>query len=219
MNEVILARIGALAVLAYLLGSIPFGLLVGLAKGVDIRAGGSCNIGATNAGRLLGKRYFYLVMVLDALKGLAPTVMMRQVLAGEGLLAERLALASGLWLLVGFAAVAGHNWPVYLRFRGGKGVATSLGVALGVYPYYTYPGLAALAVWLAVVAATRYVSLGSMSAAVGFVVSYAAMVQVNRWQWSQHWVLMGFAVAMAGVLIWRHRANIVRLKAGMEGKF
>jgi len=209
-----------LAIVAYFAGSTPFGLLLGLAKGVDIRREGSCNIGATNAGRLLGKRYFYLVLTLDALKGLLPTLAARHVLVSGGMLDARFSTACILWLLVGFAAVAGHNWPVYLRFRGGKGVATSLGTVLAIYPYYTYPGLSALAIWIIVVAITRYVSLGSILAACTFVCSYIAMVAwLPAWQARDHWPLMGFAAAMAVVLIWRHRANILRLQKGTESRF
>jgi len=209
-----------LAIVAYFVGSLPFGLLVGLLKGVDIRRQGSGNTGATNAGRVLGKRYFYLVLLLDAGKGLVPTLLAREVLLASGLLPDKFVLASGLWLLVGFAAVAGHNWPVYLKFKGGKGVATSLGMVLAVYPYYTYPGLAALVIWIIVVAITRYVSAGSMLAAVGFVCTYATMIACwDGWNLREQWLLLAFATAMAIVLIVRHRSNISRLRSGKENKY
>src|SRR3954462_3646734 len=103
-----------LAAISYFLGSIPFGLLVGLAKGVDPRKAGSGNIGATNVGRLLGGRYFALVFTLDLLKGLIPT-------------AAAVAASSDVfvWLLVGFATIVGHMFSLFLKFKGGKGVATS----------------------------------------------------------------------------------------------
>src|ERR1700677_1277883 len=115
---------------AYLVGSVPFGLFVGLAKGVDPRKAGSGNIGATNLGRLLGGKYFALVFTLDLLKGLAPTLAAGAELrfnAQDG-------LSSTLWLLVGFAAIVGHMYSIFIGFKGGKGVATSAGVILGVFP-------------------------------------------------------------------------------------
>src|SRR5438270_689765 len=115
--------------LAYLVGSIPFGLLVGLAKGIDVRKSGSGNIGATNVARLLGGRFFALVFTLDLLKGLLP------VLAACYLLKPWLQAPAFddyvLWLVIGFAAIAGHMFSVFLKFKGGKGVATSTGVILG----------------------------------------------------------------------------------------
>src|SRR5262245_3425733 len=116
----------AAIVLAYLIGAIPFGYLVAkLARGIDIRTVGSGNVGATNVGRVLGFRYFLLVMVLDLLKGLLPTIGFPEVVA-------RLTGAdvSGLAVLVALATILGHNYPIYLKLRGGKGVATSLGALL-----------------------------------------------------------------------------------------
>src|SRR3954452_15395809 len=110
----------ALVPIAYLIGSIPFGLIVGLSRGVDPRTAGSGNIGATNLGRLLGGKFFALVFTLDLLKGLVPTVDAGQIFRGMPD-----ALHYILWLLVGFAAIAGHMFSIFLGFKGGKGVATS----------------------------------------------------------------------------------------------
>src|SRR5215208_4938827 len=133
----------ALVPLAYLVGSIPFGLIVGLARGVDVRTAGSGNIGATNVGRLLGGRFFALVFIFDLLKGLLPMIAAGLVL---GFRAED---RTGylLWLLVGFAAILGHMFSAFLKLKGGKGVATSAGVMLGLWPYFTLPGLVGAAVW------------------------------------------------------------------------
>src|SRR3954469_6709836 len=110
--------------IAYLVGSVPFGLLVGLARGIDVRRAGSGNIGATNVGRLLGGKFFALVFILDLLKGLVP------MLAAGAVLRFHTTgwLPSLLWLLVGFAAIIGHMFSIFLGFKGGKGVATSTGV-------------------------------------------------------------------------------------------
>src|SRR3712207_4017573 len=136
-------QVGLLVPVAYLLGSVPFGLIVGRAKGVDPRTSGSGNIGATNVGRLLGGKFFALVFVLDLLKGLLPMIAAGLVL---GFRAED---RTGylLWLLVGFAAILGHMFSAFLKFKGGKGVATSAGVMLGLWPYFTLPGLVGAAVW------------------------------------------------------------------------
>src|SRR5882724_11865333 len=120
---------------AYLLGSIPFGLIVGLAKGIDPRKSGSGNIGATNVGRLLGGRFFALVFSLDLLKGLLPMLAAAWVVRRHTTPPD--ATLYCLWILVGFATICGHMFSCFLRFKGGKGVATSIGVVFGLYPYYT----------------------------------------------------------------------------------
>src|ERR1700733_14256825 len=130
--------------LAYLVGSIPFGLIVGVANGIDPRKAGSGNIGATNVGRLLGKKFFAIVFVLDLLKGFLPMLAAAFVLRGE-VPDRRIYL---LWLAVGFAAILGHMFSVFLGFKGGKGVATSTGVLLGLWPFYTWPGLVTIAVFI-----------------------------------------------------------------------
>jgi len=157
-----LILLGAFPAGAYLVGSVPFGYLMGRARGVDLRTRGSGNIGATNVARVLGRRWGLLCFALDVLKGLAPVLLAGLVIAGRGASAPGPA-RQGAWLAVAFGAIAGHVFPVWLRFRGGKGVATSLGVLLGFYPYFTFAGLAALAIWVAVVAVWRYVSLASIA--------------------------------------------------------
>src|SRR6266542_4254071 len=130
--------------LAYLIGSIPFGLVVGLAKGIDPRTAGSGNIGATNLGRLLGGRYFALVFTLDLLKGLLPTLTAGALIK----FAPHTWHDYLLWLTVAAAAILGHMFSLFLSFKGGKGVATSAGVILGIFPYYTWAGLIAIAAWI-----------------------------------------------------------------------
>jgi acyl phosphate:glycerol-3-phosphate acyltransferase len=201
---------------AYLAGSIPFGLLVGLSRGVDVRKGGSGNIGATNVARLLGTRYFFLVFVLDLLKGLVPVAVAGMLLRGQ----EPGWQGYALWLLVGFAAIAGHMFSIFLKFRGGKGVATSAGVLLGVWPYFTLPALAGIAVWIVCFKLTRYVSLGSILGAGTFPLWYLLFGLARGWDVSGAQLpLMVFAVLMALLVVVRHRSNISRLRAGTEPKF
>jgi glycerol-3-phosphate acyltransferase PlsY len=200
---------------AYLLGSIPFGLLIGLARGVDIREHGSRNIGATNAGRVLGRKWGYLCLVLDILKGLVPTLVARSVLVAEP-------VAGGMlisWMLVGVAAVLGHMLPVYLRFRGGKGVATTVGVALGIFPYFTVAIAAALVLYALVRFGTGIVSAGSLTIAVAFPAAFFVYVRLDpRMALRELWPLAVVAVLLGVLIILRHRSNIARLLRGEEIK-
>ena len=210
--------LASLIPVAYLIGSIPFGLIVGLAKGVDVRKAGSGNIGASNVGRLLGKRFFFLVFLLDLLKGLLPmlaaaTIAQRGTANGGG------AATYELVLLVALAAILGHMFSVFLRFKGGKGVATSAGVILGLWPYFTLPGAIAIAAFLATVYATRYISLGSMVAAGVFPVAYLAIGLARGWDpIGRQLPLLMFALLMAGMIVYKHRSNIARLRAGTENR-
>ncbi|MCS7032862.1 MAG: glycerol-3-phosphate 1-O-acyltransferase PlsY [Phycisphaerae bacterium] len=201
---------------AYLIGSIPFGLLVGLSRGVDPRRAGSGNIGATNVGRLLGARYFAIVFLLDLLKGLIPMLMAGWVLKDH----SRGALGFWLWLSVGLAAITGHMFSLFLAFRGGKGVATSLGVVLGVWPFYTLAGLAVGAVWGLIFWRTRIVSVASIVATGLFPVAYVLIGLAMGWDiFGDAWPLLAFAVFVSGLVIWKHRGNISRLRAGTENRF
>lgn len=201
---------------AYLVGSIPFGVIISRFHGVDLRTRGSGNIGATNVGRVIGAKWGYLCFVLDTLKGLGPVLGMGAYLGGTGGVPPLESQAA--WLAVAFAVIAGHVFSVYLKFRGGKGVATSLGVLLGFYPYFTWAGLAALGVWVAVVLIWRYVSLASIVAAASFPALFVGTcVLAARPVW-RLWPLLAFAVAMALLVIARHRGNIARLLKGTENK-
>jgi acyl phosphate:glycerol-3-phosphate acyltransferase len=199
---------------AYLAGSIPFGVIVARAHGVDLRKVGSGNIGATNVGRTLGKKWGIVCFVLDMLKGLLPMLAAMWMLPQEKGPREL-----WIWLGTGGATIIGHVFPIYLGFRGGKGVSTSLGVLLGLWPYYTVCGLVAAVSWLVTVWIWRYVSLGSMVLALSFVASLlVAIAMVPSWKMAQLWPLVVFAVVMAGLVILRHKDNIGRLLAGTESK-
>jgi glycerol-3-phosphate acyltransferase PlsY len=211
-------------ILAYLVGSIPFGLLIGFAKGVDIRAHGSGNIGATNAIRVLGKKLGALCFALDVLKGLLPTLLLGLWLGVAG---NRLPTTGEAFVHLGLAACAmlGHIFPVWLKFKGGKGVATGFGATLGVWPQMTIPALGALVVWIVCARITRYVSLSSIVAGVClpvFVVIGAMLAGpegASRIEFaSRAWPYWTVGLLLALLVIVRHRANIGRLRAGTEPK-
>lgn len=204
-----------LAGVAYLIGSIPFGLFVGLAKGIDVRKAGSGNIGATNVGRLLGKKFFWIVFFLDLLKGLLPTLAAGAVTRFN--MDDRTEML--LWLLVAFAAIFGHMFSIFLKFKGGRGVATSAGAMLGIWPYFTIPAVAGLIIFAVVKKVSGYVSLGSIIAAIGFAVSYVAAGLILHWPiLTAQLPLLIAAILLAASILLRHRANIVRLLAGTEHK-
>ncbi len=204
---------------AYVAGTIPFGLLLGRLRGVDIREHGSRNIGATNCGRVLGKKWGIACFVLDVFKGLLPVL-------GYGLLAHGTgepgtgepALATLLWLAVAAAAVLGHVFPVWLGFRGGKGVATGLGVLLGFWPVLTLPAVAAGAIWFIVVKATGYVSLASVVAAMTLPVMSVASAAAFGRTFGETLVFFVVTAHLAGLVVLRHRGNIANLRAGTESR-
>lgn len=203
--------------LGYLLGAIPFGLLIGKARGIDVRIAGSGNIGSTNVGRLLGRKWGYLCFLLDVAKGLGPVLYAGSYLRRVG---EQMGAAEmTLWLGVGAATILGHMFSIYMGFKGGKGVATSLGVVLGIWPFFTLTGVVVLAVWVAVWGFWRYVSLASIVAAVCFPVMFAVLVgRIPKWTLSDLWPLFVFSCLMAILVIFRHRSNIARLWAGTENR-
>jgi glycerol-3-phosphate acyltransferase PlsY len=187
VNEV-LAVVGG-----YLLGSIPFGYLAGRLKGTDIRTLGSGNVGAANVFRNLGRSWGITVMALDIAKGIVPVLIAR-------------AVTDAPWpVIVGAAAMLGAIFPVWLRFRGGKGVATGAGVMIGLFPI-----VSALLVplWLLLVLLTRITSLASITCAIVFTPLAAAF--------GAPWEYLVLAGTMSALVLIRHRANIARLLAGKE---
>lgn len=189
---------------AYLLGSIPAAYLAGRARGVDLRQHGSGNLGATNALRVLGWKIGLPVFLFDALKGFVPTFFMP---GWFGL------PAGNHWAMAyGLAAIVGHVKPIWLIRAGGgggKGVATAAGVFLGLVPV---PMVVALATFAAVLAATGYVSLGSLTAAVALVIAVGVSLGVRH-------PYFGLSAAVAAFVFWSHRANIGRLRRGEESSF
>lgn len=181
---------------AYLMGSIPTGLIAGRLKGVDVRQHGSGNVGATNVARVVGKLPGLLVLLVDAAKGwIPPAVLASQaVRLGAGMPLEQ------LQILLGVVAVAGHIWNPFLQFQGGKGVATGIGVLLGLD---WRVALGTMGIWGAAAYFSRYVSAASISAA------FAAPFLMALFGRPFSWVLGAIAVSLA--IIWRHRPNILRL--------
>jgi glycerol-3-phosphate acyltransferase PlsY len=203
----ILSSLVLTVLLSYLVGAIPFGYLIARWRGVDIRTQGSGNIGATNVGRVLGQPFGILVFLLDFAKGAVPVLAAQRWTATHALElpADSLPAAAGL------AVFLGHLYPIYLRFRGGKGVATAAGVVSVLLPG---PALAALLIWLTVVIASRYVSLASLAAAVTLC-GVHFLITPQPWSGDQRSLTL-FCLIAAGLIFFRHRANIARLLHGDE---
>jgi len=220
--------------IAFLVGSVPFGLLIARSRGIDIRAHGSGNIGATNVMRVCGKGPGITCLALDLLKGFLPVVLAVNLLPIEGrtiqvpvgflaawahVVPEGKALAAQLaHIATALAAVLGHNHSPWVGFKGGKGVATSAGVLLALMPV----GVLLLGlVWAVVFLSTRYVSIASMAAAVALPVLtlYGSWThgRIQDGTWNKP--LFVLAVLIAVMVVWKHRSNIQRLRAGTESRF
>lgn len=196
-------------IFGYFLGSVPFGFLVARANGVDIRNVGSGNIGATNVLRTLGKGWGILTLVLDMLKGLLPVLFAGWLISN--LFPEQGQVILPAKILAGVSAILGHSFSCFLKFKGGKGVATSAGVMLGLAPLLVLIGLV---VFISVFLLSRMVSLSSMTAGVVIAVcSYLPMISKG------HWYLPATFTFLAVLVIFRHRANIQRILNGTESKF
>ncbi|HED54395.1 MAG TPA: glycerol-3-phosphate 1-O-acyltransferase [Phycisphaerales bacterium] len=210
-----LARLGMILA-AYHVGAIPFGLLIGRAKGIDIRDHGSGNIGATNVGRVLGKQFFILCFICDALKGAIPTLAFGLIF---GLLGSADTIAAGelaWWLGAMVAPVLGHMFSPFLGFKGGKGVATGLGAMLAVFPYVTIPAAAALVVFLVALRLWRYVGVSSCLAAVTLPITETVLVLAGPDRFAHAWPAVVVLAALAAVVIVKHRGNLARTLAGTE---
>lgn len=218
-------------IVAFLLGSVPFGLLIARAKGIDIRNHGSGNIGATNVLRVVGKKYGITCLLLDALKGLIPTLLGISLIRFSGMNNPMIVHAIDPWsaefpiftaqffqVLTGLCAILGHNYSPWVGFKGGKGIATSAGVLIAMMPAAI---VILLLIWLGVFLTTRYVSLASIIAA-------AALPLLNLWgswyhgkiqngEWNKP--LLCFSILIAVLAIWKHRSNIRRLISGTENRF
>lgn len=208
-------------IIAYLLGSIPTGYLIGKSKGIDIRTQGSNNIGATNTARVLGKKYFIIVTCLDAFKGFIIVFLFR-----FGFLPHEWCLLSPI--LYGIASTLGHVFPIFLKFKGGKAVATGAGVALGYSPNVCLIGII---VFIITHLLTKYVSLGSIFAALSILITsvIASIItkDINKnlfsipleKKWPLNlWFIIGVTIIVLIIII-KHKSNIKRLKNNEENKF
>ena len=195
------------AVLGYFTGSIPTGYLVGRAKGIDVRKVGSGNIGATNAFRILGKPAGTFVLLVDAIKGYLACTLVVDLVLMLRLSGPAVPNRETLAIIGGIAAILGHNFTCWLRFKGGKGIATSAGVLLALVPAAL---LIVFALWGIVFAASKYVSLASIAAAVA--------LPFAVWQTGGSGQMLGVTTFMSVLAIIKHRANMVRLWNGTENR-
>jgi acyl phosphate:glycerol-3-phosphate acyltransferase len=183
-----------LVLLGYLMGSVPVGFVLGLRSGIDVRKTGSGNVGATNVARVVGRRQGLFTLIADTAKGFLPVI-----------LAMQLGASLAAIILVGMAAFIGHLYPIFLKFKGGKGVATALGVFLAVAPLAT---LVLVALFAVTVLISRIVSLSSIVAAVAAPIIF--------WLFSYPPLVVGMAAFIALAITWRHQSNIRRMMNGIE---
>jgi glycerol-3-phosphate acyltransferase PlsY len=200
----------AVCFLGYLFGSFPAGYFAGRIAGVDVRSAGSGNIGATNVLRVLGKRWGYAVFFVDAFKGFA-AVRVAFFLADHLAFARTYAVYFAIFAAV--MCVVGHSFPIWLRFKGGKGVATSAGAVFGLMPL---AAVIIFLVWIIVFETTRYVSVASIIAASSLPVAVALLL---HWQVIEGVGLLYFSTMLAILVVWRHRSNFSRLLKGTEQRF
>jgi glycerol-3-phosphate acyltransferase PlsY len=193
-----------------LLGSFPAGYFAGRLAGIDVRSFGSGNIGATNVLRVLGKRWGYPVFLIDAFKGFAAV---RLAFLFVTYWPQAQPYAEYFAILAAIMSVAGHSFPVWLRFKGGKGVATSAGAVIGLMPL-AVPLV--FLVWVIVFETTRYVSLASVIAAIALPIVVSLLA---RWKFVDTWALIYFSIAIMLLVLWRHRSNCSRLLNGTEQRF
>ena len=222
-----------LPIFAFLLGSIPFGLLIAKSKGINIREHGSGNIGATNVLRIVGKKYGITCFFLDFLKGLIPALLAYNLFKFTGAdetmtidfirqhaldLGDEQFKAQAYRVVTGLCAILGHNYSPWVNFKGGKGIATSAGVLMAFMPFAT---LLLILIFIITFYTTRYVSLASMIAAGSlpllFLYGSWSHGKIQRDEWNKP--LFIFCVFIGALAIWKHRSNIKNLLAGTEHKF
>ena len=203
----------AWAAVAYLIGSIPFGVLIGRLHGIDVREHGSRNIGATNVGRVLGRKWGLLCFALDAAKGALPVASAGFAAGVIGRPTDAVGtVALWWWLSVVAAALLGHMFSPFIGFRGGKGVATGFGALAAYWPLLALPAFMALAVWLIALRLSRMVSLASIVAAASLPISTLFLSARS----GTGIPLMIATTALALLVVFRHRANIGRILRGEE---
>jgi glycerol-3-phosphate acyltransferase PlsY len=194
------------SLLAYLLGSVPTGWIAGKICHRDLQKEGSSNTGATNALRVLGKKWGCVVFAVDFLKGIVAVILAVELANGK---------SQQDWpgLVAALFAIAGHNFPLWLGFKGGKGIATTAGVTLSIFPYPVF--VMALISWGSVFLTTRYVSLASLAASITLPFACFTLLLLGRADRAPAWASLGICM----LAIWRHQNNISRLVAGTEPRF
>lgn len=192
---------------SYLLGSIPTGFLAGRCCGVDLRTQGSGNIGATNALRVLGKPWGYTVFLVDFAKGLLPVLLASHWSAQFGIHP-----ASAPAALAALCVLLGHSFPIWLGFKGGKGIASSAGVIVGLFPSAF---LLCIGTWMLVFTLSRYVSVASISASIMLPVAVTILYFLHK----ADWLALLVSILMCALALWRHRSNFARLRSGTEPRF
>jgi len=204
--------------LAYLAGSIPFGVIIARLKGVNIREHGSKNIGATNVGRVLGKNFGVLCFFLDVLKGAIPVYVIGILTSSFGQPIELISTnAMLLWISVALASLLGHMYSPWLKFGGGKGIATTFGGMVAMWPLLTIPVLLAFLAWIITLKATKMISLASLVASL--VLFIDAVVTVLFDSTIKHaWPLLAVTGVIIVMVFWKHRSNILRIIHGKEPK-
>jgi len=200
----------ACCAIGYFFGSFPAGYFAGRFAGVDVRSQGSGNIGATNVLRVLGKRWGYPVFAIDVFKGLA-AVRLAFFLARYWPASQP--YAEYVAILTAIMSIVGHMFPIWLRFKGGKGVATTAGALFGLMPW-AVPCF--FLIWFIVFETTRYVSLASIITAISLPIVAALFA---RWGFIDTWALVYFCALIMGLVLWRHRSNFSRLLKGTEQRF
>jgi len=205
-------------VAAYFAGSIPFGVLVAKTKGVNIREHGSKNIGATNVGRLLGKPLGFTCFLLDVLKGAIPVAVVGCMAETYGLtLSEISTTQLLLWIAVALAALLGHMYSPWLKFGGGKGVATTFGSMVAMWPLLTLPVLGAFIFWFVALKFSKMVSLASLVSALALFVLSVILVCMES-NVAHAWPLLVVTFLITAMVFWKHRSNIGRIMRGDEPK-
>ncbi len=196
--------------IAYLIGSFPTGYIVGRLRGIDVRKVGSGNVGATNVTRVLGKQFGYPVFVIDFSKGLVAVlsaVAIAHRFQVDSVTTDLCAALGGIF------SVVGHSYPVWLCFKGGKGVATSLGVIFGIS---WVSAIIMCAVWIILFKVTRYVSVASIAAAIALPIAMMTLLFLHELRSP---ALVYFSLCLAAIVIFRHRSNVSRLLSGTEPRF
>ena len=206
---------------AFAAGSIPFGVLIARAQGINIQEHGSQNIGATNVGRVLGKKFGVICFVLDVFKGAIPVLIVGFIAGTFGKQIDDIGTTDMLlWIIVALAALLGHMYPPWLNWKGGKGVATTFGGMVAMWPLLTVPVILAMIAWIVSLVLSKLVSLASVVAAASLPIMTLGWVywQTGSLSIAHAWPMIGATSLISSLVLWKHRSNIQRIALGQEPK-